>query len=146
METLQTVSVIDRILLLRDVSLFANLSPDDLKQIAEIAREGWYQDGDVIFREGDVGQELFIIVAGAMRVVKNVDGADKVLALRVAGDFVGEMAIIDASPRFATVSVVGETRTLMIDDEAFKSVLRDRPEVPLAVMRVLSQRLRENSD
>ena len=143
METLQTVSLMERILLLRDVPLFADLSPDDLKQIAEIAREGWYQDGDVICKEGDVGRALFIIVAGTMRIVKIIDGAEKVLAMRAVGEFVGEMAIIDATTRFATVRAVGETRALVIDDEAFKAVLRDRPEVPLAMMRVLSQHLRE---
>lgn len=143
METLQTVSLIERIMLLREVPLFANLSPDDLKQIAEIAREGWYQDGDNICKEGDAGSELFIITTGAMRVVKNVDGTDKVLALRREGEFIGEMAIIDATVRFASVTAVGETRALVIDDTAFKAVMRDRPEVPLAVMRALSQRLRE---
>jgi CRP-like cAMP-binding protein len=53
------------------------------------------------------------------------------------------MAIIEAMPRFATVSAVGDTRTLVISADTFKAILRDRPEVALAVMRSLSRRLRE---
>jgi CRP-like cAMP-binding protein len=52
-----------------------------------------------------------------------------------------QMAIIDSSPRFATVTADGEARTLVIGSDAFKAILRDRPEVSLAVMRGLSRRL-----
>ena len=145
METLQTISVMERIMLLREVPLFANLSPDDLKQIADIAREDWYHDGAVIFKQGEAGHELFIIAAGKMRVTKTVDGASRLVAIRETGDFIGEMAIIESAERSATVQVEGEARVLVIDENAFKAILRDRPEVSFAVLRELSQRLREKS-
>lgn len=145
METLQTLSLMERIMLLREVPLFANLSPDDLKQIAEIAREDWYHDGAVLFKVGDEGHELFIIAAGKMKVIKDADSSPKVLAVRGPGEFIGEMAIIESAQRSATVQVEGEARALVIDENAFKAILRDRPEVSLAVLRALSSRLREMS-
>jgi HEAT repeat protein len=145
METLQTLSLMERIMLLREVPLFANLSPDDLKQIAEIAWEDWYHDGAILFKVGDEGHELFIIATGKMKVIKDADSAPKVLAVRGPGEFIGEMAIIESAQRSATVQVEGEARALVIDENAFKAILRDRPEVALAVLRALSRRLREMS-
>ncbi len=143
METLQTVSLMERILLLREVPLFAELSPDDLKQIADVAREQLYSDGATLCREGEEGNEMYVLAAGQVRVVKASNGMEKVLATRRVGDFIGEMAIVESAPRFATVRAEGEVRALVIDGDAFKAILRDRPEVSLAVLRRLSRRLRE---
>ncbi len=143
METLRTVSLMERILLLREVPLFAELSPDDLKQIADIAREHAYSDGALICREGEEGNEMYVLAAGQVRVVKRSNGAEKVLATRTVGDFIGEMAIIESAPRSASVRAEGEVRALVIDGNAFKAILRDRPEVSLAVLRGVSRRLRE---
>ncbi len=143
METLQTVSLMERILLLRDVPLFADLSPDDLKQIADVAREHLYADGALLCRQGEEGAELFVLAAGQVRVTQRSNGVEKVLATRRAGDFIGEMAIVESAPRSATVRAEGEVRALVIDADAFKAILRDRPEVSLAVLRGVSRRLRE---
>ncbi len=142
-ETLTTLSLVERTLLLREVPLFSDLRPDDLVQVAEAAQERLFADGAILCREGEPGDELFVIAAGQVRVTRQAEGSERLLATRQAGDFVGEMAIIDSTPRFATVSALGETRTLVISAEAFRAILRDRPEVALAVMRSLSRRLRE---
>ncbi len=143
METLQTVSSLERILLLREVPLFAELSPDDLKHVADVAREQLYPSGAVLCREGEEGYELFVLASGQVRVVKKSNGTERVLATRGVGEFVGEMAIIESAPRSATVRAEGDVRALVIDAKAFKAILRDRPEVSLAVLRALSRRLRE---
>jgi HEAT repeat protein len=144
METLQTVSTMERILLLREVPLFAELTPDDLKQVADIAGERWYGDGALLCRDGEEGNELFVLVSGRVNVYQEESGgAEKYLATREAGDFIGEMAILDPAPRSASVRAEGEVRTLVIGDEAFKAILRDRSEVSLALLRALSRRLRE---
>jgi HEAT repeat protein len=142
-ETLRTVSLMERVLLLRDVPLFADLSPDDLKQIADVAREHLYADGALLCRQGEEGAELFVLAAGQVRVTQRSNGVEKVLATRRAGDFIGEMAIVESAPRSATVRAEGEVRALVIDGDAFKAILRDRPEVSLAVLRGVSRRLRE---
>ena len=143
MDTLQTISTLERILLLRDVPIFSNLSPEDLKQVADIAREQWFPDGAILCRAGEEGNAMYIIVSGGVRVQKDADGNEKDLAVRREGDFVGEMAIIESAPRMATLRALGELRVLVIDGEAFTAILRDRPEVSISMMKTLSRRLRE---
>lgn len=143
METLQTVSSLERIILLREVPLFAELSPDDLKEIADVAREQLYPAESVICREGESGDELYVIASGNVRVTKGSNGSEKFVARRSAGEFLGEMAIFESAERSATVRAESDVRALVIDANSFKSILRDRPEVSLAVLRVLSRRLRE---
>jgi HEAT repeat protein len=143
METLQTMSVMERVLLLHDVPLFAALSPDDLAQIAAIAREQWYDDGSLICREGEQGREMYVLALGQVRVTKQTSEGEKYLATRYTGDFLGEMSIVLATPRTSNVYAEGEVRTLVIGDEAFTTILHDRPDVALAMLRGVMQRLRE---
>lgn len=145
MDTLKTISILERILLLREIPIFADLSPEDLKRMAEIAHEEWYPQDTDIFHQGDEGSIMFVIVAGRVQVVRNSDGHEHVLAERGPGDFVGEMAIIDSVPRVATLHTASEVRVLAIDGETFKEILRERPEVSLAVLQSISRRLRELS-
>ena len=88
---------------------------------------------------------MFVIVDGRLQVVRNMDGEDQLLAERGPGDFLGEMAIIESAPRSATLRTKSEVRVLAIDDETFKGILRERPNVSFAVLRSLSRRLREMS-
>jgi hypothetical protein len=143
MDTLQTVSTLERVLLLREVPIFTDLSLDDLKQVAAIAGEQWYPDSTTIFHQGDQGDQMFIIVYGQVKVVFSANGQDQMLAKRGPGEFVGEMAIIESAPRSATLVTQGEVRVLAIEGEIFKRILRERPEVSLAVLRSISRRLRE---
>jgi HEAT repeat protein len=145
MDTLQTVSTMERVLLLRDVPIFSELSAEDLQQVAKIAREEWYPAMAEVFHEGDAGDLLYIIVDGELEVVRSVNGKEEVLAIRGAGDFVGEMAIIDAASRSATLRARSDARVLGIEGETFKGILRERPEVALAVMQSLSRRLRDST-
>jgi CRP-like cAMP-binding protein len=143
METLQTMSAMERVLLLHDVPLFAALSPDDLTQLAHIAREQWYSDGSVICHEGEQGQEMYVLAQGQTRVTKQTPDGEKYLATRYVGDFLGEMSIVLAAPRTSTVYAEGEVRTLVISADDFTSILYDRPDVALAMLRGVMQRLRE---
>jgi CRP-like cAMP-binding protein len=146
METLQTMSTMERVLLLHDVPLFAALSPDDLAQIAVIAREQWYDDGSPICREGEWGREMYVLAQGQVRVTRQTPEGEKYLATRYAGDFLGEMSIVLAAPRTSSVYAAGEVRTLVIGDEALKTILHDRPDVALTMMRGVMQRFREIED
>jgi CRP/FNR family transcriptional regulator len=125
------------------VPLFANLSPGDLKQIAAIAQEESFSDGTVIIREGEIGDVMFIIVSGEVRVISVKDNRELELARRKAGDIVGEMAMISREPRSATIVASGNVRALCMDQKSFEALLLDRPEVSLAVIQVLSRRLQE---
>jgi cAMP-dependent protein kinase regulator len=142
MDTLQTISTMERVLFLRRVKLFANLTPVDLVHIAAIAREHLFVDGDVIAQQGDSGDEMYIIVSGEVGVINEHRHE---MARRKPGDYVGEMAIISQQPRMATLVAAGDVRTLCIGQKPFEEILRGRFEISLAVMRELCERLKQSS-
>jgi CRP/FNR family transcriptional regulator, cyclic AMP receptor protein len=88
---------------------------------------------------------MYVIVDGEVQVVRGGNGDQQVLARRGPGDFVGEMAIIDAEPRLASLVTGSDARLLAIDGETFKAIIRERPEVSLAMLKSLSKRLRERA-
>jgi hypothetical protein len=140
------ISLIERVLFLRRVPLFADLTPTDLERVAEIAEERGYAHGETIAAEGEFGDELHIVVEGDVRVVQDRDGSDHEIARRTSGDAVGEMSLITHTPRMASLVTDGPVRTLRIGRREFESMLRESPDVALAVMRVLAQRLSEGAD
>ncbi len=147
MDTLATLSLMERILFLRRVPMFADLPPADIKQVAALMGEVVFGDGEMLAQQGELGDEMYIIVSGEVRVLitpENQDEAHEV-ARRCCGDFVGEMTLISREPRFATLIADGTVRSLYLDQEQFESLVRERPEISLAVMRVLCRRLKEAS-
>jgi HEAT repeat protein len=144
MDTLATLSVMDRILFLRRVRLFSDLPPSELKQVAAITNEQYYLNGEVIARQGDPGDEMYIIISGEVRVTADAGSHSPVeLARRGPGEYVGEMALISQEPRIASLVALGDVRVLHIEQAQFEAILRERPETSLAVMRVLCARLKE---
>jgi len=146
MENIATLSLMERILFFKRVPLFANLSPGDIKQVAAIAQEESFSDGVTIARQGDVGDVMFIIVSGEVRVMVSKEENDIELARRKVGEYVGEMALISKEPRSASLAAIGNVRALSIDQRSFESLLRDRSDVSLAVIQVLCERLKEASN
>ncbi len=144
-ETLSTLSLLQRVIFLKKVPLFADLTPEDLKHVAEVASEHAYPDGEVIAEQGEAGDEMYIVVAGEIKVLVRHDGeAPREVARRTVGEYVGEMAVIGQEARMASLQCAGAVRTLSLDQPSFQRILRERPDVSLAVMRVLSDRLRES--
>jgi HEAT repeat protein len=143
-ETLSTLSIMERVLFLRKVRLFADLAPADLKQIAEVATENAYPEGEVIAGQGETGDDMHIVVSGEIRVLLSSGAQTHEVARRRVGEYVGEMAIISEEPRMASLVCSGDVRTLSIDRKRFQRILRDRPEASLAVMRALCERLKES--
>ncbi|HXQ33441.1 MAG TPA: HEAT repeat domain-containing protein, partial [Anaerolineales bacterium] len=145
MDTSGMLSLMDRILFFKRVPLFENLSPVDLKQAASIADEEVFSDGEEIAHEGEVGDMMFIIVSGEVKVCSMQDGQEMEIARRKAGDYVGEMSIIGREPRMASLIAVGDVRVLCIDQKSFEGLLRERPDVSWSVIQVLNKRLKEAS-
>ncbi|HEX6385892.1 MAG TPA: Npt1/Npt2 family nucleotide transporter [Anaerolineae bacterium] len=142
--TLPTLSIMERILFLRRVPLFAALSPVELKQVAGIAGEHFFVDGEFIARQDDPGDEMYIIVSGEIQVLVSDGDTTMELAQRKPGEYVGEMAIISQEPRMASLVAAGDVRVLCINQKQFEGILRERPETSLAVMRILCDRLKES--
>jgi hypothetical protein len=134
---------IDRMLFLRRVPLFANLAPEDLQRLATTCMERLYDTDEVVFQEGDLGDELVVIVEGTVRVVHiEADGMERLLRRYEAGDHIGEMALLREAPRAATV--IAEPpgmRGLVIGGEGLTAILRERPEAAMALLATLATRL-----
>jgi hypothetical protein len=143
MDTLATLSTMERVLFLRKVPLFVELPPPDLAPIAAIAKERLYDDGEVIAEQGDEGSEMYIIVSGAVAVVARSGETIRVIATRSSGDVVGEMSLMTSEPRIAGLVAEGAVRVLSIDRRRFDSILRERPDTSIAVIQVLCRRLAE---
>ena len=147
MQTMDTLSLMERILFLKRVPLFAKLSPGEATQVATIADEHLFVDGEVIAQQNEPGDELFVIVSGEVAVsVATDDGKDEEIARRGSGEYVGEMAVISRKPRMAKLVAAGDVRTLCIGQKQFEGILRERPDTSLAVMRELCERLREREE
>ena len=144
-ETMAKLPLMERVLFLRKVRLFSELTPMDLKHVADSATEHVYPDGEVIADQGELGDEMHIVVSGEIRVVLGARPEPTTeVARRRPGDYVGEMAVISEEPRMAALVAGGDVRTLSIDRKRFQRILKERPEASLAVMRVLCERLRES--
>jgi CRP/FNR family transcriptional regulator, cyclic AMP receptor protein len=97
--------------------------------------------GTVLFEEGQPGRDMYIVVSGEVEIRHQVGDAERVLAVLAAGEFFGEMAILNARPRSATAVVRTAARLLVIDGTTFEAMLRARPEIALRMIKALAMRL-----
>lgn len=143
LESVSTLSVMERIFFLRKVPLFSDLSPEELKQVASIAGEHIFKHGEAFVSEGELGDEMYIVVSGRVRVVKGAQ-EHKVIAVRGPGEFVGEMSILTHEPRMASLIADGDVFALCLEQSKFEQMLIEKPEIGLSVMRALIQRLKDS--
>ncbi len=101
-----------------------------------------FDKGEVIFAEGDPGDEMFIIQTGRVEVIKQIGGDESRLAVLEKGDFFGEMAILEGLPRIATIRAIDKTSVLSVSSSTFDQMLKDNPEIPVRMMRKMSTRVR----
>ncbi len=99
--------------------------------------------GDFLFREGDLGTEMFILQEGQVEILKTVNGIDEQLAVLEKGDFFGEMSLLEDLPRTASARAVTDCRVIRINGATFDQMLRSKPEIAVRIMRKLSRRLRQ---
>ncbi len=99
--------------------------------------------GTVLFREGDIGQEMYIIQSGRVKISKTVRNIEKTLSVIGKGEFFGEMAILNDKPRSATAEIVDDSEILVIDRNTFETMIKGNTEIALRIIKKLSQRLQE---
>jgi CRP-like cAMP-binding protein len=127
--------------LLRQVPLFAGCSKRELSEIATLADELALPEGATLIKEGKLGHEFFLLVDGEVDV--RMKGR-KVKSL-TNGSFFGEMALVSARPRNATVTALSPVRVLVVHEQAFRRLLRDSPGIQLKVLQTLADRATENA-
>jgi CRP/FNR family transcriptional regulator, cyclic AMP receptor protein len=130
--------------LLAQAPLFAELSPEDFEHLAEMARIRTYQRGELIVRQGEPATGCYMIASGAVEVIKEArEAPPTVLATLGAGEFFGEMAVIDDHPRSATVRALDETECVAIRRTDFLETLQRQPQIAIRLLPILVRRLRQ---
>jgi CRP-like cAMP-binding protein len=97
--------------------------------------------GTVLFREGDPGEEMYVIQTGRVQLTRRVRGREAHLATLPAGEFFGEMAIVNNRPRSATATVLEDSQLLVIDAQTFEAMVRGNAEIALRFIKKLAARL-----
>ncbi|MBR4531157.1 cyclic nucleotide-binding domain-containing protein [bacterium] len=130
---------VERVLAFKNIELFHDIPGEVLADIAALLEEENFEKGQYIVNEGDLGKELFMIVKGEVEVV--VGG--NVVAVMKEGAGFGEMALIDSQPRSADIIARNDVLVLKMESDDFLEILKQRDEVALGVIRVLTGRIRE---
>ena len=105
-----------------------------------------YQDGEIIIRQGEVGNCMYVIQEGKVEVLIESGGKEVQIAVREQGDFIGEMAIFERDVRSATVRAVGPARVLTIDKKNFLRRISEDPSLAFRMVESMSHRIRELSN
>lgn len=129
----------DEIELLGKIPLFASVDKKDLRNLAKVATDMSYEAGARLSTQHELGVTFFVVVDGEAEVAVN----GKAVARLKAGDFFGEMSIIDREPRSADVVAVSALRCLVFTRWVFRPFLKDHPDVAWAMLEVLVRRIRE---
>lgn len=110
-----------------------------------VKKSNTYKKGDTVFREGDLGNEMYIIKSGGVEVIKNAKGEEVILAKLQAGSFFGEMALFGDKRRSATIRATEKTEMIVMDKKVLDVQLSQAPDWFVAIMRTLVQRLKETN-
>lgn len=142
---LMQTNTTERVNLLHSIPLFRGLSRDSavLRRLAEEAHLHRFQEGEVIFWQGERGSNCHIVLQGRVRIlVTGEDGNELAVRILGPGEIVGEMALFENRPRSATVEALEETQTLELHRDVLIHCLRRSPELALCLLRAMSARLR----
>jgi CRP-like cAMP-binding protein len=137
---------------LRGVRLFQAFSDTDRAALARVLRERSLRKGQVLFREGDPGEEMFLVRRGTVVVSKAVRGlVEQVLTRMDPGDFFGEMSLFDGAPRSATIQADAgsDVALLVLDRASIESMIEANPRAAAsffhALVQVFIERLRNST-
>jgi signal transduction histidine kinase len=122
--------------------LFADLSPRDLGELVAGSHVHSTLAGEILFEEGTPADGLYLVLSGALEVYRTVGAEEVRLEVLGPGTFLGEMALVEGSPRSASVRSVEESQLLLVTAEAFERLLGRSPAAALTVLRTMAGRLR----
>ncbi len=129
---------------LRSVPLFSGLSEEDLTRLCQGVHEVRLEPGDVLFREGEPGDSAYVILEGELEIHKQSEGGQQVLvAVRTAGEVIGEMALIQSSPRSASASVSKPALLIAIPKQTLDDLLVTSPSAVRTVFEAMLQRWKD---
>jgi len=131
--------------LLKTVPLFSGLQDRDLSRIVELMVTKRYRKNNLIFFEDDLGQNLFIIKKGRVKISRIDEKGDEVIfAILGEGEFFGELSIIDGLTRSATVTSIDEVELLVLRRGDFLDILQKYPQISITLLKELASRIRKS--
>ncbi len=135
----------DRILFLKESSIFSKVTTDDLRYVAQALEEDVFFAGERAFDINDRGDHLYIVTEGKIGISIDPDPAKKeYIAFVGPGEAFGEMNLVDDLPRSATAHVIEDTRVLSLEKSRLGALLLSYPEIGVGIMRALSLKVRES--
>lgn len=102
-----------------------------------------YEKGHILFHEGEPGKQMYVIQSGKVRITKQVRGVEKTLVVLDAGEFFGEMSILNNKPRSASATIEDTAKLLTIDPKTFEAMVRGNAEIAIRLIKKLAQRLQD---
>jgi CRP-like cAMP-binding protein len=130
--------------ILRQIPLFASLSPPELETLADRTLERRFGPGEVLFHEGDPCHGFFLLGQGQVKIFKtSPSGREIMLAVESAPSSVAEVPLFDGGPYPATVTAIDEVVAYLVSKQDFRQICRRHPEVALKVLAVVGGRLRQ---
>ncbi|UCB47985.1 MAG: HEAT repeat domain-containing protein [Deltaproteobacteria bacterium] len=136
-------NLIEKLVSVRKIPLFSDLRIRELAVIAAITDTKRFQKNEVVVREGDPGDALYLIMEGQLSVIKAMGAVrERVLDSVGKDDFFGEMALLDRKPRSASVRTDSECLFLVIKTDDFTSIMENHPAIPINICKILGRRIR----
>ncbi len=130
---------------LRQMAIFAPLSDEVLSDLAEQLHLRKLAAGEVLYQQGEEGHDCVIILGGSLEILTYLRGEEFPLEVYYAGKIIGEMALIDRSPRSATVRALEETEVAVMDEQSFTALMRNAPGVAIGLLQAGTTRLRSSN-
>ena len=140
------LSLMEVIIALRDIPLFAAVHGEGLRRLADAAHQRVLHGGEWVFKEGETGEELFFVRSGRVEIVQVVDDGENILEEVGPGEHFGEVALIDDLPRAYSARAVEDSQLLSIGRSRMREAVHDDPDIAFAMMTALSRRLRASTD
>jgi CRP/FNR family cyclic AMP-dependent transcriptional regulator len=127
--------------------LFQGVAPEARNALESALQYGDYSRGEQVFTEGELGDSLYIVLTGKVKVGRRAaDGRENMLSVMGPSDMFGELSLFDPGPRTATATVLTDARLASLAHTALRPWISDRPEIAEQLLRVLARRLRRTND
>ncbi len=137
-------TISEKIMHLKGIDIFESLSVGELAAIASVAEEIDHPPGEIIMREGQYGDTMYLITRGEVSVIKNMGEMNEVELDRIkAGDYFGEMALFEDTVRSGSIKTEATSSFMVLYKHEFKELVREYPQIALEICKVLSGRIRK---
>ncbi len=128
---------------LKQVSIFAGLSDEEIRELMSVARRRTFRSGEVIFHRDDPGQVLYVIKEGNVKIcLISPDGQEISLVVFGKGEYFGDLALLDGLPRSADAIALEKVECYTLQRSDFQKAIMNNPKIAIQVLEVLSRRLR----